>query len=217
MYKTIKKKEEVIFIEKKSKFIAELHPIKSREEAEETIQSIRKKYYDAKHHCYAYRIKTETETIEKSSDDGEPSGTAGSPMLHVLQKEELFNVLIVVTRYFGGILLGTGGLVRAYTQAMQNAMAKTEVVQEENGYWIELTIPYNELGKCQFYCKKHQAKKPPWANWRIFTTGMRTCLIRFPSTRRPRPMNPLFGGTKICLPIPWPNWKNSTGPCCPKN
>lgn len=154
MYKTIKKKEEAIFIEKKSKFIAELYPIKSKEEAEETIQSIRKKYYDAKHHCYAYRIKTETETIEKSSDDGEPSGTAGSPMLHVLQREELFNVLIVVTRYFGGILLGTGGLVRAYTQAMQNAIAKAEFVQEENGYWIEITIPYNKLGKCQFYCKK---------------------------------------------------------------
>ena len=158
MYKTIKSKEEAILIEKKSKFIAEVYPIKNREEAEEIIQSIRRKYYDAKHHCYAYRIKNELEVIEKSSDDGEPSGTAGSPMLHVLQKEELFNVLVVVTRYFGGILLGTGGLVRAYTQAVQNALIKVEFVQEENGYWIVLTIPYKELAKCQFYCKKHDIK-----------------------------------------------------------
>ena len=156
MYKTIKNKEEAILIEKKSKFIAELYPITTKEEAEEIMQTVRKKYYDAKHHCYAYRIRTETGLIEKNSDDGEPSGTAGNPMLHVLQKEDLYNVLIVVIRYFGGILLGTGGLVRAYTQAMQNAISKAEFVQEEKGYWVELTIPYNELGKCQFYCKKHQ-------------------------------------------------------------
>lgn len=126
MYKTIKKKEEAIFIEKKSKFIAELHPIKSREEAEETIQSIRKKYYDAKHHCFAYRLLQNDTIIEKASDDGEPSKTAGAPMLQVLNKNELVNILVVVTRYFGGILLGTGGLVRAYTQATQNALKKNK-------------------------------------------------------------------------------------------
>lgn len=129
MYKTIKKKEEAIFIEKKSKFIAELHPIKSREEAEETIQSIRKKYYDAKHHCYAYRVIDENRIIERASDDGEPAGTAGAPILHLLNKLELTNVLLVVTRYFGGILLGTGGLIRAYAQASQLAIENAQMVE----------------------------------------------------------------------------------------
>ena len=101
-------------VEKKSKFICNLIKVQSQEEAEKMIKQIRKKYFDARHNCIAYRVMEEGQIIERFSDDGEPSGTAGAPMLNILQKNNLVNVLIVVTRYFGGILLGTGGLVRAY-------------------------------------------------------------------------------------------------------
>ena len=121
-------------IEKKSKFIADVFYVETIKEVEKKIKQIRKKYYDAKHHCFAYRILQNNAIIEKASDDGEPSKTAGSPMLQVLNKNELVNILVVVTRYFGGILLGTGGLVRAYTQATQNVLKKAKILtlQERN-------------------------------------------------------------------------------------
>ncbi len=114
--KTIKNEVSAEITEKKSKFIANLYYIESVKEAEEKIEQICKKYHDAKHHCFAYRILEEKNIVERVSDDGEPSGTAGAPMLQFLAKNELANVLVIVTRYFGGILLGTGGLVRAYTR-----------------------------------------------------------------------------------------------------
>lgn len=112
MFKTIEKDSEGIIMEKKSKFIANIFYVESEHEAEEILNSIRKKYHDARHHCFAYRIYQEGRVISRQSDDGEPSGTAGAPMLNILEKQELSNVLLVVTRYFGGILLGTGGLVK---------------------------------------------------------------------------------------------------------
>ena len=112
---TIKENVLAEIVEKKSKFIANLFYIESQQEAEKIIKQIKKKYYDARHNCIAYRVIENDSVIEKSSDDGEPSGTAGAPMLNILQKNNLCNVLVVVTRYFGGILLGTGGLVRAYS------------------------------------------------------------------------------------------------------
>ena len=123
---TIKDYVEEELIEKKSKFIADIFYVETIEEVEENIKQIHKKYYDAKHHCFAYRLLQNDTIIEKASDDGEPSKTAGAPMLQVLNKNELVNILVVVTRYFGGILLGTGGLVRAYTQATQNALKKNK-------------------------------------------------------------------------------------------
>ena len=111
---------------KKSKFICNLIKIETQEEAEEQIKKIKKKYHDARHNCVAYRVQENDTIVEKASDDGEPSGTAGGPMLNILQKNNLCNVLVVVTRYFGGILLGTGGLVRAYSDSMQNALELTE-------------------------------------------------------------------------------------------
>lgn len=129
--KTIKEDVSTQIIEKKSKFIANLFYVTSEEEAKEKLEKTRKKYYDAKHHCYAYRIADAKNVIEKASDDGEPSGTAGAPMLHLLNKLELANVLLVVTRYFGGILLGTGGLIRAYTQVSQSAIEKSQILEEE--------------------------------------------------------------------------------------
>lgn len=128
--KTIKEDVTAQIVEKKSKFIGDLCYVSTVEDAESKIAQIHKKYYDAKHHCYAYRIQTKEGILEKASDDGEPSGTAGAPMLQLLKKQELTNVIIVVTRYFGGILLGTGGLVRAYTEATKEALNKANIVIE---------------------------------------------------------------------------------------
>lgn len=155
MLKTIKENTSAEIIEKKSKFIANLYYIQSEEEAEEIIKQIRKQYHDAKHHCYAYSIMTKNGIKNKMSDDGEPSGTAGMPMLNILVKRELVNVLVIVTRYFGGILLGTGGLLRAYSEATLQAIEKTEMVIEEIGYEVEIIIQYQELEKIQYYCQKN--------------------------------------------------------------
>lgn len=156
MINTIKENTSAQIIEKKSKFIANLFYIQSEEEAERIISEIRKKYYDARHHCYAYSITTKEENINRMSDDGEPSGTAGSPMLNILQKKNLSNVLIVVTRYFGGILLGTGGLVKAYTEACMQAIQNAIIVQEQLGYEIQIQIPYGDFEKFNYYCNKNK-------------------------------------------------------------
>lgn len=153
MLKTIKENVEAEIVEKKSKFIANLIYVKSQEEAEEHLKSIRKKHYDAKHHCYAYSIMTKDGIINKSSDDGEPSGTAGAPMLNIINKNELINVLVVVTRYFGGILLGTGGLVKAYSDSTLKAIENADFVIEERGYEVRLEINYNDFDKLSYYCK----------------------------------------------------------------
>ena len=110
---------EDVFIEKKSRFIGRVWPVESEDEALEKIQAMKKQHYDATHNCWAYIIK---DGAVRFSDDGEPGGTAGMPMLQVLQREGLFNVVCVVTRYFGGILLGAGGLVRAYTKGAKIAV-----------------------------------------------------------------------------------------------
>ena len=115
-YKTIYKEAEAEIIEKKSKFIATVRPVKTEEEAQSFIEEMRKKYWDATHNVFAYQIG-ERNQIQRFSDDGEPSGTAGLPVLDVLKGEDVKDVAIVVTRYFGGTLLGTGGLVGAYGKA----------------------------------------------------------------------------------------------------
>ena len=119
MFKTISNNTTAEIIEKKSKFIANIFYVESVEEAENKIKEVKKKYFDARHNCYAYSIFSENGIINRCSDDGEPSGTAGAPMLNIINSKELTNILVIVTRYFGGILLGTGGLVRAYTSSMQ--------------------------------------------------------------------------------------------------
>ena len=155
MLKTIKENTSSEIVEKKSKFIANLFYVQSQEEAEEKIKEIRKKYHDARHNCYAYSIMTKEGIINKMSDDGEPSGTAGNPMLNIILKRELINVLVIVTRYFGGILLGTGGLVRAYSDATLEAIEKAEFVIEQIGYELEIIINYQELEKIEYYCEKN--------------------------------------------------------------
>ena len=149
MFQSIENESIAEIIVKKSKFIATLYEANSKDEAEKILQNVRKKYFDAKHHCYAYII----EKIEKCSDDGEPSGTAGAPLLALLKSANLTNVIIIVTRYFGGILLGTGGLVRAYTESAKNAIKKKKIVYKDYGIQFEIEISYNNLKEIQFICK----------------------------------------------------------------
>lgn len=143
-------------VEKKSKFIANICHVESIEEAEEKIRSIKKKYYDSKHNCVAYRVVENGQVVEKSSDDGEPSGTAGGPMLNILQKNNLCNVVVVVTRYFGGILLGTGGLVRAYSDATQKAIEKCIKTHKVDGIEFEIKLDYSNLEIFKYYCKNNE-------------------------------------------------------------
>lgn len=152
---TIKKAIETEIVEKKSRFIANLFPVESVKEAEKLIGDSKKKYHDARHNCIAYRIIENNQIIEKSSDDGEPSGTAGAPMLTILQKNHLVNVLIVVTRYFGGVLLGTGGLVRAYSDSLLKAIEESERVEKCQGIELLVRLEYSELEKFKYYCRNH--------------------------------------------------------------
>lgn len=136
-------------VEKKSRFIANVFPVHSEEEALEYITQVRKKHYDARHNCFAYIIGEKNET-ERCSDDGEPSGTAGRPMLDVLVGQGLHDVLVVVTRYFGGTLLGTGGLVRAYSAAVKAGLEACVVQEKIQGYLVKIQTDYNGLGKIQY-------------------------------------------------------------------
>lgn len=157
-FKTIVEKNQEEIVEKKSKFIASIFPVNTVEEAEEVIKITRKKYFDARHNCIAYRIIEENQIIEKASDDGEPSGTAGGPMLNILQKNNLANIVVIVTRYFGGILLGTGGLVRAYSDSLLKAINSSEIIEKELGDEIEVKLEYNNFEVFKYYCKNNKIK-----------------------------------------------------------
>ena len=134
------------YTEKRSRFIATLQSCESEEEAACFIEEVKKRYWDAKHNCYAYVIGGKGE-LTRSSDDGEPGGTAGRPMLEVLLGEEIRNVVVVVTRYFGGVLLGTGGLVRAYTQAVKEGLKNCTTGRMCYGYEVKVETDYNGIGK----------------------------------------------------------------------
>lgn len=153
---TILKDETVEIVEKKSKFIANISYIENIEEAETKIKELKKKYYDAKHNCIAYRVIQDGQVVEKSSDDGEPSGTAGGPMLNILQKNNLCNLVVVVTRYFGGILLGTGGLVRAYSDVTQKVIEKSKKIFKVEGIAIEVKLDYSNFEIFKYYCKNNE-------------------------------------------------------------
>lgn len=140
--------------EKKSRFIANIFHVENVTEADEKIKQINKKYYNAKHNCYAYIV----DGIEKCSDDGEPSKTAGAPMLDILKKNEFTNVLVVVTRYFGGILLGTGGLVRAYSEATKRAIENSEVVEIVSGERYIIEVSYENVNNVLYWCNKLNIK-----------------------------------------------------------
>lgn len=148
-YKTVYCGGEAELIEKKSRFIATVKPIKSEEEAIAFIESLKKKYWNATHNCSAYVIGEQFQ-IQRCSDDGEPSGTAGKPMLDVLLGEEIHDVAVVVTRYFGGTLLGTGGLVRAYSGSVQAGLAASQVITKQYGQKLSIQTDYTGLGKIQY-------------------------------------------------------------------
>lgn len=131
------KAAEAELVEKRSRFIGQVRPVETEEEARAFVEQVKKKHYDARHSCWCYRLRDGG--VERYSDDGEPQGTAGQPMLNVFQREEVTNVVCVVTRYFGGVLLGAGGLVRAYTQSAKDALdaAGISVVRR----WVAAAVP----------------------------------------------------------------------------
>ncbi len=140
-------------VEKKSRFIATVRPVNSEEEAVAFINEMKKKYWDARHNCSAFVIG-EHQEITRCSDDGEPAQTAGRPMLDVLLKEEIHNAAVVVTRYFGGTLLGTGGLVRAYQKATQEGLLASVVIDKKPGRILKVGTDYVGLGKIQYLIGK---------------------------------------------------------------
>lgn len=152
MFKTIKENVQAEITEKKSKFICNMYHVESVEEVNDILEKLRKKYHDARHNCYAYRLIKDN--VSRSSDDGEPSGTAGIPMLNILNGNDLSNVLVVVTRYFGGILLGTGGLVRAYSLATTKAIECSEIYEQELGVEVSFLVDYKSLEEIKYYLNK---------------------------------------------------------------
>ena len=148
-YKTIYRPGEGEITEKKSRFIASVQKAGTETEALAFIEAVKKKYWNARHNCYAYIIGERQELV-RCSDDGEPGGTAGRPMLDVLLGAGLTNVVVVVTRYFGGVLLGTGGLVRAYSQAVQEGLANSIVIEKIWGTILNIKTDYTGLGKIQY-------------------------------------------------------------------
>lgn len=148
-YKTIYEGGQGEITEKKSRFIANVRLVESEQEALAFLEEMKKKYWDARHNCHAYVVGPNRE-LTRCSDDGEPSGTAGRPILDVILGEDLYNVAIVVTRYFGGTLLGTGGLVRAYSKAAQEGLANSRIMEKQRGLKLQVTADYNGVGKIQY-------------------------------------------------------------------
>lgn len=173
-YKTVYEGKTAEIVEKKSRFIANVRHVESEEQALAFIEEMRKKYWDARHNCFAYTVGEHREIL-RASDDGEPSGTAGRPMLDVLLGSELFDTAVVVTRYFGGTLLGTGGLVRAYAQAVQEGLAASTVIDKIYGVLLEIGTDYAGVGKVQYILA--QRKIPVMDS--VYTDQVRiTALVR---------------------------------------
>ncbi len=147
-YKTILNTAEAEFEEKKSRFIANVRPITCEEEALEFIEAMRSKYWNATHNVYAYSINNET-LVQRYSDDGEPSGTAGMPTLEVIKRMGLQDAVVVVTRYFGGTLLGASGLIRAYSKSASLGLEAAEIVTRKLCYNLEIIIEYTIFGRLQ--------------------------------------------------------------------
>ncbi len=154
-YKVVVKGGSGEIVEKKSRFIANVFAVENQQQAEEKIAEISKKYWDARHNCYAFVIGENSE-ITRCSDNGEPSGTAGKPILEVITGAGLTNTLVIVTRYFGGILLGTGGLVRAYTQSAQAGLATSEVGEMIYSQKLTIKVGYNMINNVQYYLSQNE-------------------------------------------------------------
>jgi len=148
-YKIIYKSGTGEIVEKKSRFIANVYNIENEEQVSSYINAVKKKYWDARHNCFAFVLGDNNE-IQRCSDDGEPSGTAGKPILDVILRSEIHNCLIIVTRYFGGTLLGTGGLVRAYGQVSKISLENSTILEKKVGNILKVVTDYNGLGKVQY-------------------------------------------------------------------
>lgn len=142
-------------VEKKSRFIANIKSVETVEEAQVYIEEMKKKYGDARHNCSAFSVGTEQVTT-RCSDDGEPSGTAGKPILEVISGSGIHNIVVVVTRYFGGTLLGTGGLVRAYTDATRAGIENSDIVEKIPGRRVDIAMDYTDLGKLQYLLAQNE-------------------------------------------------------------
>lgn len=152
-YKTVYRGSTAEIVEKKSRFIAHSAHVESEEEALAFIEQIKKQYWDARHNCHAFSVGVTNETA-RCSDDGEPAQTAGKPMLDVLMGQQLKNTVVVVTRYFGGTLLGTGGLVRAYSAAVQEGLKESLIIEKFLCRRVRMSMDYTMLGKMQYLAAK---------------------------------------------------------------
>jgi len=145
-YKTIKQRSDGVFRDRGSKFLAFAFPVYNTDEIKKTLAELRKEYHDARHHCYAYRLGAAKE-IFRANDDGEPSGSAGNPIMGQIRSNDLSNILIVVVRYFGGTLLGVGGLINAYRTAAANAIQDAIIITAAEQDLIEINFPYVMMNK----------------------------------------------------------------------
>ncbi len=156
-YKTIKDTSEGLYKEKGSKFIALAIPVATEEEAKKELLKTKKAFHDARHHCYAFRIGPENEYF-RSSDDGEPSGTAGKPILNQILSAELFNIIVIVVRYFGGTKLGVPGLIRAYKTATREALDHAEIITKTITRSLELQFDYSQMNSVMHLVKEEKLK-----------------------------------------------------------
>lgn len=179
MFYTIKGECSAEITEKKSKFICNVFYVESVQEAEDKLNIIRKKYHDARHNCYVYKVVEED--AFKASDDGEPSGTAGVPMLNIVNGRNLSNILVVVTRYFGGILLGTGGLVRAYSLATTTALDDSNIIKQEMGLEASFNVEYKELEEVKYHLKNRNiviSSQEYLENVKVFVEGREEDILK---------------------------------------
>lgn len=179
MFYTIKGECSAEITEKKSKFICNVFHVESVQEAEDKLNIIRKKYHDARHNCYVYKVVEED--AFKASDDGEPSGTAGVPMLNIVNGRNLSNILVVVTRYFGGILLGTGGLVRAYSLATTTALDDSNMIKQEMGLEASFNVEYKELEEVKYHLKNRNiviSSQEYLENVKVFVEGREEDILK---------------------------------------
>ncbi len=156
---TIAQPSEGSYKEKGSKFLSFAFPVESEQEAKDRIKELRNKYHDARHHCYAYLLGQKTDTY-RMNDDGEPSSTAGKPIFGQIRSHNLTNVLIVVTRYFGGTLLGTSGLIRAYKSAADDALKNAEIIKKTIRSFYQVSFDYSLMGSVEKVL--HDMNIRPW-------------------------------------------------------
>lgn len=156
-YKTVEKDGITEYTEKKSRFISYVYPVKTEPQVSEKLEMLRKKHYDSTHVVYAYKLRENN--LQRFSDDGEPQGTAGVPVLDVINKTDVTDILVVVVRYFGGTLLGAGGLVRAYSKSASLGIEEAKIITMCECVNFEIDCPYNQLGKIQYVLNECGAYK----------------------------------------------------------